>query len=103
MPPHRVTGDADALGLHGVVLPDEVEDFRDVVVHPEVRRPWSLRGVDVETGSLTEVVLGVVRYPLTAGARVRAQDREAELGGDGLKACFRGRVFPRTREPRQVH
>src|SRR4051812_44116590 len=80
--------DADPAPINGKLRLHEARQFfRDVGIHAIAARPRSLRRIDIEAGAGAEIVALVLPGDLQAArARVRDDDREAELGGDALRA-----------------
>ena len=66
---------------------DQVRQFLDdVVMHPVVRRPRVLRGVEVKAGALPEVVGRIIGNQFAARTGVRRDEDHAMLGGVALRA-----------------
>ncbi|OPZ10497.1 MAG: hypothetical protein BWZ07_02608 [Alphaproteobacteria bacterium ADurb.BinA280] len=66
---------------------DQLRQFLDdVVMHPVVRRPGWLRGVEVKAGALPQVVGRIIGNLFAARTGVRRDEDHAMLGGIALCA-----------------
>lgn len=90
---HGVAADG-ALGRNREVGLDEFGQLAgDVVIHLVVSLPGGLAGIDVKACAHAEVITGIVRYAVAAGAGIRRHQCNAELGGDALGARLLHEVF----------
>jgi len=97
-----MAGDALALHVGGQMLSDEGRQFAlEIGAHAIMLRPGFLRRVHVEARAEAEIVgaLGIVRHALSARARVRCDEDEAEVRGDALRARLDGEVLLRAGQP----
>ena len=64
-----------------------------IIIHPIVRRPRRLGGIQVEAGALPQIVSIIVGDLITARAGIRHHQRDAQLSGNALGARLGGKVF----------
>ena len=101
MTAHRVAADGAAFA-DGKLAADKRGQFvAQVIVHPVVRRPRRLGGVQVEASALPQIVTLIVGHLVTARAGIRHHQRDAQRGGNALSARLGGKVFIVTGQPGQ--
>ncbi|CAH0326987.1 hypothetical protein SRABI106_04853 [Rahnella aquatilis] len=84
------------------MVADQRRQFiKQVIVHPVMRCPWRLRGIQVKTGALTEIVTVVVGDTFTARAGIRHHQNHTEFCRDALRPGFDREVFIITGQARQ--
>ena len=104
MPAHGVTTDPLPGMIHRKVFTQNVRKLaRDIGIHPVVRRPRRLRGIDIKAGAETKVVgaLGIARHVRPPRAGVRRHQRDPELGCCTLGPGFDDEILFRAGESRQ--
>ena len=104
MTAHRMTEDALPLGERRKVRVHELGKLaRHVAVHPVVRGPRCLRGVDIEASAKPEIPARIVAgQPRLARARVRRDQHQPELGREALRAGLDHESFFGAGEPGEV-
>lgn len=87
---HRVAEDADAIGIGGELLHDDVAQFlRDITFHAVVLRPRGLRRIQVKPGACAEVPgVGFAGNAGLARAGVHRYQHQTKLGGVALRTGF---------------
>ena len=99
-----MAGDADVCGIDVESWRDHRQQFADDPrLHPEVRAPWRLRGIEVKPCAFAKIpVLCCAVDAGVARAGVRRDEHEAQFGGDPLCTCLDGEGFLGAGQTREV-